>query len=291
MEYHPPTPETPGSARGRRRKIRRTDDPASADSANDVGADEPGGAKDESTLAKTGHTKMSPRQGGVGLHKFYLEQLYPLQDSFLKFFDAQNQNQFYLTGGTALSRFYYQHRYSEDLDFFSGTELKNFREVLTKILDAAREKNFLIEVDTISDHFLRVYAKEKKASLKIDFVNEAAFHWGPLNRFPAFSCVDNEKNILSNKISCISRYEVKDIVDIWVLARRLSFSWREIIDIAQKKSPVDPVEVSKIIKTLPREELKLIKWAFDVNINEVFADLQTIAEDILLGHTNSLRPK
>ncbi len=224
-------------------------------------------------------------------HKYYLERLYPLQDSFLRFLDNQNEGGFYLTGGTALSRFYYQHRYSEDLDFFSNAELNNFREVVTKLLNAARQKKFSIEVETISDHFLRIYTKEKETSLKIDFVNEVAFHWGPLNRFTLFSCVDNEKNILSNKISCINRYEVKDIVDIWILARRLSFSWRDIVDIAQKKSPIDPIEISKIIKTLPREELKLIKWALDVKIDEIYSDLQKIAKDILLGHTNSLGPK
>ncbi len=222
-------------------------------------------------------------------HKYYLERLYPLQDKFLKFFDSRNHGQFYLTGGTALSRFYYQHRYSEDLDFFSATELKGFREILSKILDAARQEKFLIEVETISDHFLRIYAKEKETSLKIDFVNEVAFRWGPLNRFPLFSCVDNETNILSNKISCISRYEVKDIADIWVLAKRLSFSWRDIMSIAGQKSPADPVEISKIIKTLPQEELKLIKWAFDVNLDEVYSDLQTVAGDILLGRTNTLK--
>ena len=221
--------------------------------------------------------------------KYYIEQLYPLQDSFLKFFDGQNQDRFYLTGGTALSRFYYQHRFSEDLDFFSVAELSNFREVLTKILDAARQKNFSIEVETISDHFFRIYAKQKEVALKIDFVNEVAFHWGPLNHFPLFSCVDNEKNVLSNKISCINRYEVKDIADIWILAKRLSFSWRDIINVTNQKSPVDPIEVSKIIKTLPCEELKIIKWSFDVKIDGVYNDLQTIAEDILLGQTNSLK--
>ena len=222
-------------------------------------------------------------------HKYYLQQLYPLQDKFLKFFNNQNNDQFYLTGGTALSRFYYQHRYSEDLDFFSVTELKNFREILTKILDTLKEANFSIEVETISDHFFRIFVKEKETSLKIDFVNEVAFHWGQLKNFPLFACVDNAMNILSNKITCISRYEVKDIVDIWALAKGLSFSWRDIMDIANKKAPVDPVEISKIIKTLPREELKLVKWAFDVNIDEIYFDLQTIAEEILLGHANTLK--
>ncbi len=222
-------------------------------------------------------------------HKHYLEGLYPLQDHFLKFFDSLNHGRFYLTGGTALSRFYYCHRYSEDLDFFSVSELKDFREIVTKALEAARQKKFSIEVETVSDHFFRFYAKEKEASLKIDFVNETVFHFGPLNRFPLFACVDNERNILANKISCISRYEVKDIVDIWALAKHLAFSWRGGLDIADKKSPADPVEASKIIKTLPRDELKIIKWALDVNLDDVYSDLQTIAEDILLGQTNTLK--
>lgn len=225
----------------------------------------------------------------MAYHKYYLEHLYPLQDKFLTFFDQHNKNRFYLTGGTALSRFYYRHRYSEDLDFFSVAELKDFREILTKILNLAKQETFSIEIETISDHFFRVYAQGKEASLKIDFVNEVVFHWGPLNNFSLFTCVDNEMNILSNKITCISRYEVKDIADIWVLAKQLSFSWREVMDIANKKSPVDPLEVSKIIKALPGDELKLIKWASDVNLDEVYWDLQTVAEDILLGRANTLK--
>ena len=223
-------------------------------------------------------------------HKYHLEHLYPLQDKFLIFLEEHYKNFFYLTGGTALSRFYYQHRYSEDLDFFTMTELKDFREKLSKILDAAQKNNMTLEVETISDHFFRIYVQERETSLKIDFVNEAVFHWGLFNSFPLFTCVDNETNILSNKISCISRYEVKDIADIWALANHLSFSWRDMLDIANKKSPVDPLEVSKIIKTLPREELKLIKWDLDVNIDKVYSDLQIIAEDILLGRTNTLKP-
>ena len=66
-------------------------------------------------------------------HNYYLTGLYPLQDKFLKFFNDHNEDRFYLTGGTALSRFYCHHRYSEDLDFFSSAELENFRDVVAKI--------------------------------------------------------------------------------------------------------------------------------------------------------------
>ena len=221
-------------------------------------------------------------------HKHYLDYLYPLQDKFLKFFNQYNDGRFYLTGGTALSRFYFQHRYSEDLDFFSTQELKDFRSAANGVLNIAKNEGFILEVETISDNFLRLFIKDR-VSLKIDFVNEVAFHWGKFNDFPLFSLVDNEMNILANKISCLSRYEVKDIADIWILAKRLSFSWREAMDMANKKSPVDPVDVSKIIKTLPLGELKLIKWASDADLDGIFSDLQIIAADILLGQANTLK--
>jgi len=48
------------------------------------------------------------------------------QKIFLDFFSKHKLlfNSFYLTGGTALSEFYLNHRYSEDLDFFSEREFE-----------------------------------------------------------------------------------------------------------------------------------------------------------------------
>lgn len=48
----------------------------------------------------------------------------PQQERFLKFIANQPflVKSFYFTGGTALSKFYLQHRFSEDLDFFSQKE-------------------------------------------------------------------------------------------------------------------------------------------------------------------------
>ncbi len=49
--------------------------------------------------------------------KFYTRNLYPLQDGVLGCVSSSN-TPFFLTGDTALSRYYLQHRYSDDLDFF-----------------------------------------------------------------------------------------------------------------------------------------------------------------------------
>src|SRR4051794_23764818 len=48
---------------------------------------------------------------------FYFERLYPLQDRILAVLTGVDTG-FYLTGGTAASRGYLQHRLSDDLDFF-----------------------------------------------------------------------------------------------------------------------------------------------------------------------------
>ncbi|MBU0708305.1 nucleotidyl transferase AbiEii/AbiGii toxin family protein [Patescibacteria group bacterium] len=48
----------------------------------------------------------------------------PTQEAFLSFFANQHDlcDTFYFTGGTALSKYYLQHRFSEDLDFFAFEE-------------------------------------------------------------------------------------------------------------------------------------------------------------------------
>jgi len=47
----------------------------------------------------------------------YLKRLYPFQDTVIEII-SELETGFYLTGGTALSRGYLQHRFSEDLDLF-----------------------------------------------------------------------------------------------------------------------------------------------------------------------------
>lgn len=50
---------------------------------------------------------------------FYFEVPYPLQDEVLKVVSRIDTG-FYLTGGTAASRGYLNHRFSDDLDFFTN---------------------------------------------------------------------------------------------------------------------------------------------------------------------------
>ena len=57
----------------------------------------------------------------MNLSKKDYTKLYLLQDKFLSWWVTLGFP-FYLTGGTALGRFYLNHRYSEDLDFFINAD-------------------------------------------------------------------------------------------------------------------------------------------------------------------------
>ena len=59
-----------------------------------------------------------PEKNSISYSDYYEANLYKLQDGVLNVVKNSNAP-FYLTGGTALSRAYYNHRYSDDLDFYS----------------------------------------------------------------------------------------------------------------------------------------------------------------------------
>lgn len=64
--------------------------------------------------------------------EYYETRLYPLQDGVLRCVEECGTG-FFLTGGTALSRGYYNHRYSDDLDFFVCSDAR-FREDVELVL-------------------------------------------------------------------------------------------------------------------------------------------------------------
>ena len=68
---------------------------------------------------------------------FYQNKLYPFQDNILQLIQNLNVS-FYLTGGTVLSRFYFNHRYSDDLDFFVNAN-PEFKKECTLIVNRLKE--------------------------------------------------------------------------------------------------------------------------------------------------------
>ena len=68
------------------------------------------------------------------------KELYLLQDEVLALV-ASLDNIFYLTGGTALHRYYFNARYSDDLDFFVTNDM-SFNEDVESVIGELREQNY-----------------------------------------------------------------------------------------------------------------------------------------------------
>jgi hypothetical protein len=218
---------------------------------------------------------------------YYQEKLYPIQDKVLHI--IQNSDaEFYLTGGTALSRFYLQHRYSDDLDLFLNAH-PDFKSQCRLVLDAFRSARLHFEVVTTSDSFLRLFIRNDKFSLKIDLVNDVPFHYGAFAVNEKFHKIDHWRNILSNKLCAISRLEPKDMADILFIARNYPFSWEDLLKEAREKDLwVDPLSVCQIIDEFPVKSFAQIKWicAWDPDI--LHQDLKKVHDDIFYGKPNSL---
>ena len=98
-------------------------------------------------------------------------QLYTLQDEVLKIIFSE-ETSFYLTGGTALHRFYCNGRYSDDLDLFMQGQPYFYDEVKAAIYKL--QKNFNVETAVNAKDFLRI----KIENLKINFVNDRVYRYG-----------------------------------------------------------------------------------------------------------------
>lgn len=217
---------------------------------------------------------------------FYSDKLYPFMDKILALI-RRTDTAFYLTGGTALGRHYLHHRYSEDLDLFVN-QAPDFRDQVKKALEALRRGGIAFEAGTAADDFVRILVLEGEFPLKIDFINDVAFHYGDLQEAPFYPRIDNWRNILSNKLCALSRREPKDMADILSIAGRFSFAWPEIFTEARQKDLwVEPIEISKIIQEFPVELLAAVKWVQPVDPNLFSADLKAIHRGIFHGLENS----
>jgi predicted nucleotidyltransferase component of viral defense system len=218
--------------------------------------------------------------------KFY-NNLYAVQDDLMEMVQEQKVD-FYLTGGTALSRCYLNHRYSDDLDFFVN-EAPDFKKQTETVVTAIRKRGMQIELGTASESFLRITVLKDEVPLKIDFVNDVIYHYGDFEAAHFFNKIDSWRNILSNKLSAVSRLEPKDIADLLFIAKKFAFEWPDIMEEAKNKDLwIEPLNVSRIIKEFPVDLFDSVKWITPVAKKKLSKELHRMHDDIFYGHSNSL---
>lgn len=235
----------------------------------------------------------SPDRNMTSYSAYYEENLYKLQNGVLNIVKELG-TPFYLTGGTALSRGYYKHRYSDDLDFFVNND-SNFSKSADRVIDALSAKGYSWDPDTefyktVGFYTMKIHHKDFSMGLKIDFVNDIEAHFGEIRETDFFYRTDSIRNILSNKLSASTRFAGKDMVDIREICLHEKFSWGEIFEeVRQKEIGLDPDTVSQIIEGTPRSAFDRIKWIIKPSWEQFQKDIKTISRDMLKLGENSLR--
>jgi hypothetical protein len=146
-----------------------------------------------------------------------------------------------------------------------------------------------IQQSVFADDYTRFFITEDELFLKIEFVNDVSYYPGePINY--KFGKIDTPINILSNKLTAlIGRDEPKDIFDIIHLSLNFSFNWLNIFEYAKQKAVINELDVEQRLVSFPVEWLESVNWLNKpVNIDKTRKILNQIADDFLLGKTNSL---
>lgn len=210
---------------------------------------------------------------------FYHGVLYPLQDKALA---ALKGTPFYLTGGTALSRGYYNHRYSDDIDLFAN-HLPGFSRDADLAIDALRRTFADLELSLREDNYIRLYVGGGK--LKIELVNDVPSHVGTIIELPVLGRVDSRENIFANKITAvIDRSLPKDIADFYVLLHDGLSLKRALTDASSKAAGITPLLLAKILTEFDYALLDHeVRWITPRPENEVRDYLLALADDIVYG--------
>lgn len=215
----------------------------------------------------------------------YRDRLYPLQDEVIAVLRVLDTG-FYLTGGTAASRGYLNHRFSDDLDFFVNDDSRFGLWSARVVATLVAQNVWRVELRQRDERFVRVEIFAADLPLKIELVNDVPAHVGGIREHSLLGRLDTPENILANKVSAVlDRREPKDLADIWGFCCRLQLSLRAALDNAQSKAAgVFPADLARILLSADEDDWRAVRWADGPTVEEFLGGLTRLGEDLLLGN-------
>jgi len=169
---------------------------------------------------------------------------------------------FYLTGGTALADFYLQHRYSEDLDFFSEKEIDilGLNVALKKIKGKMKVTKSEFQQSYNRNLYFLYFGREV---LKTEFTYFPFPRIKKLHSADGIS-IDSLEDIAVNKLFTIyQRVAARDYIDLYCILKNKQFKMANLIKQAKSKFDwhIDPIQLgSQFLKSKDAEDLpKMIK--------------------------------
>jgi predicted nucleotidyltransferase component of viral defense system len=218
------------------------------------------------------------------VQEFYVASLYPLQDRVLQSINQLGTG-FYLTGGTALSRAYLQHRYSDDLDLFVNYDARFSLWAELIVNQLVSHTNWRCEITIRQEFFVRILLLENDITLKIELVNDVPSRVGEIRQHPQLSAIDSPENILANKLSAlIGRDEPRDIADVWGLCTKMGLSIENAIEGANSKAAgIYPLDIARKLLTVTQTQWALVRWIDPPDLYQYISELKSLGEKLILA--------
>jgi predicted nucleotidyltransferase component of viral defense system len=196
-----------------------------------------------------------------------------LQDRFLAhFFSGPLGKAFYLTGGTALARFYFFHRESIDLDLFTNDPDQDFAWVNQTVLGILHVLELRITSQVTTDTFIQYIVTDPAGiPLKVDLVKDVPVHFGEIVVQNGVR-VDSLENIGSNKVLAVfGRTDAKDFIDLYWILHHSSLKFDDLFQLAREKDlglselylayalqNIDKIHLfPRMLQPLPWDEIKV----------------------------------
>lgn len=188
-----------------------------------------------------------------GTHWEKSKALTPLKHDLLSSFFRRSKD-FFLTGGSALGIFYFDHRMSYDLDLFSVQNI-DWHVLSNEIICIGEEIGADITQISAVPTFRRYDIRRGEEHEMVDFVREMVPQVSPQkNRFDEI-IVDTLEEIAANKwCTLLGRSELKDLVDLYYLSKEIDI-WTAFEQAKTKDGGMDPSMVSHLISQIKIEEL------------------------------------
>jgi len=169
-----------------------------------------------------------------------LKILSNIQEKILGLFKnlPTDKNNFYLTGGTALSAFYLYHRKSNDLDFF--TTVPELITPFSQILENNLQKEGL-KVERLRGFpsFVELAIISFQEKTVVHLALDSPYRFQPAtssSKYPGLK-VDSLIDLASNKtLALFGRATLRDFIDLYFLNKE-TFSQEKLIALAKKKDP------------------------------------------------------
>jgi len=215
---------------------------------------------------------------------FFFDILYPLQNDVLQVINLLGTG-FYLTGGTATSRGYLHHRFSDDLDLFVN-DSPQFSLWSERIIQALNQSSqWQCNVLNRDESFIRLVLSQHETQLKIELINDVPAHIGEIEIHSILGRLDSKENILANKITAlVGREEPKDLADVWGFCCQLRMPINDAINNARSKAAgIFPPDLARVLDSTSYDDWQVIRWIDAPEANKFISDLKRLAEKLILS--------